>query len=140
MESKGQSPLGPLGPCPSIVVFASPPVALLAAMELFRFESGLILSALSVSHWLGWSHYLGDADDASNFKEEGGGKWAVGLQFAHAIFLFLGRFTRNHLLSWADQQLMKFCITQIHVGGLLPGFVRLNDQRLWTLGSVAGGA
>lgn len=39
--------------CPSIVVFASPPVALLAAMELFRFESGLILSALSVSHWLG---------------------------------------------------------------------------------------
>lgn len=75
---------------------------------------------------------MGEADDTSNFKEEGnrGKKRAVGLQFAHAIFLFLGRFTRNYLLSQADQQLIKFFITEVHVGGLLPGFVRLNNQRL----------
>lgn len=44
---------------PSIIVFASPAVALLAAVKLFGLESGLILGALSVSHWLGRTHYHG---------------------------------------------------------------------------------
>jgi hypothetical protein len=43
----------------SIIVFASSAVALFAAVKLFLLESSLILGALSVSHWLGRSHYHG---------------------------------------------------------------------------------
>jgi hypothetical protein len=69
---------------------------------------------------------MGEVGDASNFKEYK----KVGLQFAHAVFLFLGGFSWNDLFSRADQQPIKLCIAQIHVGRLLPGFVRLKNKRL----------
>jgi hypothetical protein len=72
---------------------------------------------------------MGEVGDASNFKKKKK-EGAVGLQFAHAVFLFLGRFAWNDLFSRDDQQPIKLCIAQIHVGRLLPGFVRLNHQRL----------
>jgi hypothetical protein len=44
---------------PSIIVAVSPPGAFFAAMKLFGLESGLILGALSISHWLEEYHYHG---------------------------------------------------------------------------------
>lgn len=45
---------------PSIIVAVSPPGALFAAMKLFGLESGLILGALSIRHWLEEYHYHGE--------------------------------------------------------------------------------
>lgn len=73
-------------------------------------------------------------------RKRGKKRGAVGLQFAHAIFLFLGRFARDNLFSRAHQEPIKLFIAQVHVGGLLPGFVRLDYQCLRTVGSVARSA
>lgn len=63
--------------------------------------------------------------------------WSLGLQFMHAVLLLLRGFPGNHLFRGAFQQPVQFLKTRVHVTGLFPGIIRLNDQGLAPAGDIA---